>query len=310
MRVRKWRTLNRIEKLRREEDGVFSLCRVESHYQVKGTQSDCFQHDCIVHGIHADDAPAFTCCACEEQLDDAGMTRLWPKRCPQCDIKFARWKRMQVWREGLENAVYSKSSYKARFVTFTNRHDYIPCEYDDNGNLLPPADVSVASESRIILEKFRRMKRRADFKRIFDGGGVWVAECTHKIISSCDVSYANLLPAVHDAKSVARASPADGGKDSVRRVIRQTNVHSIHPHIHCILVGNFIDMKLLNKLAKASGFDNVDVKLIHGSLRSKLNYLSVYLGKEQPLPRSRDAFGLCKRHIAEARKVRKVKGKR
>lgn len=249
---------------------------------------------------------------------------------------------MQVWREGLENAVYSKSSYKARFVTFTNRHDYIPCEYDDNGNLLPPTDVSVASESRIILEKFRRMKRRADFKRIFDGGGVWVAECTHKIIASCDVSYTNLLPTVHPKGGVARASlgkedtssttslskdtPGVQGtdvglsrraapipfptSDSVRRVVRQTNVHSIHPHIHCILVGNFIDMKLLNKLAKASGFDNVDVKLIHGSLRSKLNYLSVYLGKEQPLPRSRDAFGLCKRHIAEARKVRKVKGNR
>jgi len=290
-------------------------CRDTTHYLVKG--SHCTSHN--AYCVSCDDNLAFTCCSCSENLDIDGVTRLWPERCSKCNIQFSRWKRMKVWREGIERCAYSTSSFRVRFVTFTIRHGYYPVEYRSDGSTKPPP-TSAAEETRRILDNFRRMKRSVHFKRAFAGGGVWVAECTQKILSSCDASHTNLLPTVHDTNAVARASThrlressptgiicESDGKDSVRRVIRQVNEWSIHPHIHCLLIGDFIEMKSINKLAKQYGFDNVDVKLVHGSVRSKLNYLSVYLGKEQPLPRSRDAFGECKVHIAQVRKVQEEK---
>lgn len=276
------------------ENSLFSFCRDKTHYQVKGSSHP--------------DAPqvAFTCPFCEVPLDSSGEPADYVVRCSDCNTAFMRWKRMRVWKEGVPRASQENSRWKVRFVTFTKRHKPIDTQYNANGQLMP-CPTTIEEETRPMVENFRKMKRSVHFKRLAPGGGAWVAECTKKVLKTVDLSHTRLEGALHDVDTVAGSSTGDSRPrpcDVVRRVPRMKFQWSVHPHIHTLLVGDFIDIPALSGLARKYGFDNVDVKLVGDSMweiRNCLNYISVYLGKDQPLPRSRDSFGLVRSMNREVR---------
>ena len=246
--------------------------------------------------LHENDAPVvatpFFCEDCEANYDTAHGSLLWPTRCKSCDILKSRWQRMQIWKEAIPRATRIKNSWRARFVTFTSRDSHLIFPRDSYHDC-----NYVEEHTNMLVARFRKMKRSVHFQRIALGGGAWVAECTEKEVQ-----------VIHPA-GTSYQSHFDNNLDDARLDYSQTKFTAeinvkIHPHIHCVLVGPYIDIPSLSKLASKYGFDNVDVKYIgngKGGLRRALNYLSVYLGKEQPIPRARDTFGIVRQLCKEVR---------
>jgi hypothetical protein len=75
---------------------------------------------------------------------------------------------------------------------------------------------------------------------------------------------------------------------------------STHPHIHVLTFGDFIDIPAMNALASRYGFGTVNVRAVNNAKKA-LGYLSTYLGKEQPVQRSRDSGGLLRKLCRDVR---------
>ncbi len=220
----------------------------------------------------------------------------WPNRCKSCNIRKCKWQRSKVWREGLIRK-YIRSGKKILFLTFTelDQHEEVKFVSENNEFYTDeplPAENSAEKKTLNMIKRWQKFKRTKWFKETFAIGGLWVAECTTRIED---------LPNQRDLL----------GNEITRKVWK------IHPHIHCVVISDKINIPMLLSAAAEYGFGSqIDVEEItprysdyYGRNETKVecikravNYVTVYMNKEQPVTRSRDTWGELRKECAIIRK--------
>lgn len=235
----------------------------------------CMQVTTHYQDKSAVDEPPFSCDSCEHNYDEGGHL-LWPKRCSTCNTMLCRWTRMKVWKEAV---LRRPTGTRVRLLTFTRRHEPVPAVFDCAGQL--KNRPSIESLTSPMVRDFRRLARSAHWKRAI-AGWLWVAECTQRLENHCDDSFTRI--------------------DEMGCVALPRLGYSwvTHPHIHVVTVGKFVDIHQLNALAQSYGFGTVNIRAVNNSSKA-LSYLSTYLGKEQPVARSRDSGGVLRTLCREVR---------
>ena len=217
----------------------------------------------------------------------------WPDRCKSCNIKKCKWQRSKVWREALIRK-YIDSKKKILFLTFTERDVNEDVRFVSENNEFYmdkplPAENSAEKKTLNMIKRWQKFKRTKWFKETFSIGGLWVAECTTRLED---------LPSFGKGK-------------------RPAQVWKINPHIHCVVIADKVDIPKLLSAAAEYGFGSqIDVEEIKPRysdyyerketkvecIKRAVNYVTVYMNKEQPVTRSRDTWGEVRKECAIIRK--------
>lgn len=220
-------------------------------------------------------------------------------RCARCNQRFMRWKRGKVWKAGFRLARLSAPEGRRRvfLVTLTVRdQSQFPRLYQPDlsrgfRGIWRPTTYGLGTPSirtPPLIEAFRRMARTRLFRDLMPGG-MWVAECTERFENATYEGVDGVFIAGHS--------------------------YHAHPHIHLLAFGggsrSGLPLGSLRTLCAAHGFGEPNVKLISGyKVERTISYLVNYLGKEQPVARSRDTWGFVRTACSDVRKEAAAERKR
>lgn len=260
-----------------------------THKQAQGSYE-------VLHGDPRDVPQlCFTCDDCEMVYPPTWNGAFgWPNRCKTCNIRKCKWMRSKVWREALIRT-YVASKKRILFLTFTEQDDEESIEYwYDNYHKEPVFNAEV--KTRSMIKRWQKFKRTRYFKNTFPLGGLWVAECTTRM------------------ENVPDQTSLDG--EVIPRM-----VWKVHPHIHCVVIADKIQIPMLLSAAAEFGFgtqiDVQEIKPRHSdyygrdetkieAIKRAVNYVTVYMNKEQPVTRSRDTWGKVRLECAIVREEQAI----
>lgn len=237
----------------------------------------------------------FACPNCEPALDIVSDVQVGWRRCADCNARHCRWKRGKAWKRGLSLARLRapKGRKRCYLITLTVRDTVqVPFHYTPSKSLLlggrsaylwSPSSFGLEGpmvRTPPLIERWRAMRRTKSFTSMVVGG-LWVAECTERMRNNTYQGVDGIWIAGHD--------------------------YHVHPHIHMIVLGGGdaqgIPLEKLRKLCFLYGFGEPDVEqILPNKIQNKVGYLVNYLGKDQPVPRSRDTWGIVRKACSDVRK--------